>query len=155
MQFHIVTSSVAAKDLEGRLLLVRTYWRNDTWEIPGGQVEAGEDLIHAGIREVEEESGMTVAIVSLAGIYHNLSRNIVNFVFRGVIRGGSPRPSPETSDVKFVEPHHIPNFVTRPQFLVRVEDAMREVLGPRYCVFTTDPWKIVHDGWGVVSQKKT
>jgi 8-oxo-dGTP diphosphatase len=42
------------------------------WEFPGGQVEVGEDLISALIREIKEETGIIVSVQRLAGVYQNV-----------------------------------------------------------------------------------
>ncbi len=44
-------------DDSGDMLLIR---RNNRWDLPKGKVEAGETLIQAALREVEEESGIKV-----------------------------------------------------------------------------------------------
>jgi 8-oxo-dGTP diphosphatase len=56
-------------DQAGRLLLIKR--RNEPgaglWSLPGGRIEPGETDAHAVIREVKEETGLTVAPVRLAG----------------------------------------------------------------------------------------
>ena len=42
----------------GKLLWCRHQDR-DTWEIPGGHIEAGESAIEAAVRELQEETGAT------------------------------------------------------------------------------------------------
>lgn len=45
---------------EGKVLLVRQYRqavRDFVWELPGGVVDAGEDALAAGLRELREETG--------------------------------------------------------------------------------------------------
>ena len=44
-------------DAEGRMLLIR---RGGRWDLPKGKVEAGETLLQAALREVEEETGVKV-----------------------------------------------------------------------------------------------
>ena len=44
-------------DEAGRMLLIR---RNGRWDLPKGKVEAGETLLQAALREVEEETGVRV-----------------------------------------------------------------------------------------------
>src|ERR1700730_9309345 len=53
----------------GRILLVRRARApgRDLFSLPGGVVEAGETLAQAVIREVLEETGLTVEPVRLAG----------------------------------------------------------------------------------------
>lgn len=48
---------------EGRLLLVNTR-STGKWSFPGGRCEAGETDAEAAIREVHEETGVTVAVES-------------------------------------------------------------------------------------------
>ena len=45
-------------DDSGDMLLIR---RNNRWDLPKGKVEAGETLLQAALREVEEETGMAPA----------------------------------------------------------------------------------------------
>ena len=51
-----------------QILLVR---RADDgyWELPGGRVEVGESASSAVIREVAEETGVTIKVTGLAGVY--------------------------------------------------------------------------------------
>jgi 8-oxo-dGTP diphosphatase len=49
----------------GRVLFVR---EGDTWLLPGGRLEAEEPPEIGAIREVEEETGLTVEITGLAAI---------------------------------------------------------------------------------------
>src|ERR1700750_1374897 len=58
----------AARDITGRLLLVRRCDTGD-WELPGGHVDPGESAADAAVRETAEESGITVQVTGLAGIY--------------------------------------------------------------------------------------
>jgi 8-oxo-dGTP diphosphatase len=54
-----------------RVLLV---WRaiepyKDCWDIPGGFLEPGEHPIDGMLREVREETGLTVRVIDLLGVY--------------------------------------------------------------------------------------
>ena len=49
------------RDSEGRIALVRNRW-SDGWVLPGGSVESGETLREAVVREVREETGLTVRV---------------------------------------------------------------------------------------------
>ena len=46
-------------DDAGDMLLIR---RNNRWDLPKGKVEAGETLLQAALREVEEETGINVIV---------------------------------------------------------------------------------------------
>lgn len=50
------------RDGEGRIALVRNRW-SDGWVLPGGNVEAGETLREAVIREIREETDLAVRVV--------------------------------------------------------------------------------------------
>lgn len=52
----------------GQVLLVR---RADDgyWELPGGRIEVGESASAAVVREVAEETGVTITVTGLAGVY--------------------------------------------------------------------------------------
>ncbi|MFJ4520049.1 NUDIX domain-containing protein [Streptomyces sp. NPDC088810] len=54
-------------DAVGRVLMVEPSYK-DYWEIPGGYVETGESPLHAAIREVQEELGITPPIGRLLAV---------------------------------------------------------------------------------------
>ena len=45
------------------------------WALPGGKVEPEETVEEAVIREVKEETGLTVAIIKKIGEYHEKGEN--------------------------------------------------------------------------------
>jgi len=55
---HIAGAGVIFHDSTGRILLLKPTYRDDTWEIPGGGLDAGEDPLQAVQREVKEELGI-------------------------------------------------------------------------------------------------
>ncbi|WP_433788698.1 NUDIX domain-containing protein [Actinoplanes sp. CA-252034] len=55
---NITGAGVILHDEHGRFLLVRPSYRADTWEIPGGGLDEGENPWQAARREVEEETGL-------------------------------------------------------------------------------------------------
>jgi ADP-ribose pyrophosphatase YjhB (NUDIX family) len=84
---HIVAVAGAFFNEAGQVLLVRTEQRG--WECPGGQVEEGEDLIAALVREVQEETGCVVEVERLVGVYTNpVLPSKVMFMFVGKYVGG-------------------------------------------------------------------
>ncbi|GGG69310.1 NUDIX hydrolase [Paenibacillus radicis (ex Gao et al. 2016)] len=66
---HIVAAGGFVEDGEGNILLVKT--RDGGWVYPGGQVEVGENLMDALVREIQEESGIDTTVSYLIGIYSN------------------------------------------------------------------------------------
>jgi 8-oxo-dGTP diphosphatase len=64
---RVAVGGVALRDR--RILLVRraTAPARGRWSLPGGHVELGEDVRSALVREVHEETGLTVVVRSLVG----------------------------------------------------------------------------------------
>jgi ADP-ribose pyrophosphatase YjhB (NUDIX family) len=54
-------------DAAGRILMVEPTYK-DYWEIPGGYVETGESPLHAAVREVQEELGITPPLGRLLAV---------------------------------------------------------------------------------------
>jgi ADP-ribose pyrophosphatase YjhB (NUDIX family) len=66
-----------------------------TWNLPGGRVEAGEGLVDAMLREVQEEAGIAVDLQGLLCADQVLasgseSEGRMRFVFLGTPRGNEP-----------------------------------------------------------------
>ena len=67
---HVTVATVVEKD--GRFLFVEEHTEGVTHTVfnqPAGHVESGETLIQAAIRETLEETGHTVEVDALLGIY--------------------------------------------------------------------------------------
>ncbi len=64
---HIVSAACIVLNDEQEILLIKGPKRG--WEMPGGQVEIGEPLHEAAIREVKEESGAHIEITRFCGIF--------------------------------------------------------------------------------------
>lgn len=119
---HSVSAGAVVIRDDRRLLAVQ---RRDTgaWVTPGGVVDAGEPLQDAAAREVYEETGITIELGTLAGIYQNLSTNVVTFVFRArPVSAEHPRTSDETSHVRWLTLTQAADLMTGP-FTTRVRDA--------------------------------
>lgn len=57
------------------------------WVLPGGHVEAGEDWATANIREVQEETGLTVRSQILMGLYSDPAVTVTQEVLAAGYRG--------------------------------------------------------------------
>ncbi len=88
-------------DGSGRYLLVRETKAiaRGRLSLPAGGLEADESLAHAAIREVVEETGLTVEVTGLLGIFHcertSEGSYGVNMVFGAQPISGSLTPTSE------------------------------------------------------------
>jgi ADP-ribose pyrophosphatase YjhB (NUDIX family) len=98
----------AVFDAAGRLLLVE---RADSrqWCMPGGAADVGESPSAGAVREVLEETGLSVRATRLLGVYDNLTwemPSVVSYVyyllFECEVLGGELTPSHETTDFRWV-----------------------------------------------------
>jgi len=62
-------------EVEGGIVLVRRKNPPPGWAIPGGFVDYGERVEEAAIREAREETGLSVRIHSLLGVYSDPDRD--------------------------------------------------------------------------------
>ncbi len=123
---RMVATCAYVENAAGEILLVRTMDRPDTWEMPGGRVEAGESLPDAVRREVEEESGIRIEPTGLVGVYENVDLGVLVAVFRARPLDGTVRPQAgEILEAAFVAPDRLETLVTRPQARIRLADARR------------------------------
>src|SRR6201982_327655 len=105
---QLAVSAVIFRD--GKILLLRRAKSpgHGFWSLPGGRVEFGESLHVALAREVDEEAGLKIEIVALAGWREVLPGAgggpylIRSLAARGV--PGEPRLNEEHDDFKWVEP---------------------------------------------------
>ena len=84
---------------------------NDRWAIPGGYMEPGESLSEACKREVLEETGLSVEIQRLIGVYTSPNLRLeypdgnkwqlVAFYFEVIVIGGELALSEETTDIRY------------------------------------------------------
>ncbi|HEY3011085.1 MAG TPA: NUDIX domain-containing protein [Micromonosporaceae bacterium] len=64
------------QDADGRVLLVRASPRSNTpgvWSLPGGGIDHGEHPADAAVREIAEETGLTVTITGLRGVVSDIT----------------------------------------------------------------------------------
>jgi 8-oxo-dGTP diphosphatase len=90
-------AATAILDGEGRLLLVREGYDRHRYTFPGGALEPGESPLDAVIRETREETGVTVEIDHVVGIYR-LVGGLAVFLFRCSLEDGEPA-LPRTGEI--------------------------------------------------------
>lgn len=96
-------------DDAGLLLVVKENYGKFRWSLPGGMVDPGEVPQDAVVREVLEETGTTVEVNHLVGIYR-LDDGFEAYAFRCTIANGEPaiQPTDELTDVEWMDPAVIP-----------------------------------------------
>jgi len=107
-----IAVSAFVLDDAGRLLMIRRT-DNDLYAIPGGQLELGETLTQAAVRELQEETGMTVEVTGVVGMYSNPDHVIAyddgevrqefSICFRARPINGELHTSNESKEVHWVE----------------------------------------------------
>ncbi len=112
---------------------------NGQWEPPGGVLEL-ELVLNGLVREVLEETGLTIEPGPLTGVYKNMDRGIVALVFRCSAPDEEPSTSAEALEVRLAERRRNQR-AHGPGYAVRMLDALRE--GP--------PAIRSHDGVTLVS----
>ena len=130
---HIVSAATIVINDQQEILLIKGPRRG--WEMPGGQVEEGESLKDAAIRETKEESGIDVEIVSFCGVYQNVKRSICNTLFLAKPVGGEPTTSSESLEVSFFPIEEALELVTHSNFRERIEHCLNEGQQPFYVEF--------------------
>jgi ADP-ribose pyrophosphatase YjhB (NUDIX family) len=99
----------------GRLLLIRRGHEPAMgyWSLPGGRRLAGEDAETACVREVAEETGLTVRVLRRAGRVHRAGDagffyDIEDFVCEAV--GGTLRAGDDADRVRWVSRAELPEL---------------------------------------------
>jgi 8-oxo-dGTP diphosphatase len=118
---------------EGRVLLAtRTKPPFDgAFSLPGGRIEAGEDLKEAALRELEEEVGVKAKIVAFNRYVEmitpeagsELRQHYVILSFVGTWIAGEGRAGPEAGSVLWAELDQLDRLTTSPHLRAVVEDA--------------------------------
>lgn len=118
---HSVSVAGVTFDDAGRILVIKRR-DNGQWQAPGGVLELSESLEAGVLREVLEETGVSVRVDRLTGVYKNVKLGVVALVYRCSFLGGAPSPGDESSEVAWMS---LANAIAhmQPTFAVRLEDA--------------------------------
>lgn len=130
---HIVSAATIVLNEQNEILLIKGPRRG--WEMPGGQVEEGESLKEAAIRETKEESGIDIEVIKFCGIYQNVNQSICNTLFLAKPIGGEPTTSSESLEVGYFPIEKALKMVTWNNFRQRIEHCLNEELHPFYIAF--------------------
>lgn len=106
----------------GKVLVVRRARKPalNLYTLPGGAVEAGETLVEAAIREVREETSLSIEPVALAGHREviarddkgKVERHFVILCFASRWLSGEPVLSDELDDSRWVDPSELGDYRT-------------------------------------------
>jgi 8-oxo-dGTP diphosphatase len=121
---------------QGKVLLIRRSKEplRGRWVVPGGTVELGETLEEALVREVKEETGLTVRPLEVVLVFDRIEREgdavryhyvIVDYLCEYV--SGTPQAASDAEAVAFVAPEELPSYVLPPKALEVVLDGFRRV----------------------------
>ena len=145
---HIVAVGGLIENDRGEVLLVKTHHRG--WEFPGGQVEVGETLVDALVREVREESGIEITVLSLVGVYSNTatykgpdgvtevpSKVMLDFTGRAV--GGTLGTSDETAASGWFPKNEVLSLLSAPAIQTRYRAYLDGSGTPVYMAYRSRP----------------
>ncbi len=145
---HIVAVGGIVDDGNGKILLVKTH--SSGWVFPGGQVEVGENLIDALVREIKEESGIDIIVNQLIGVYSNTKINkghdgkiviptkiMLDFTCAPI--GGELCTSEETTESCWIEKEKVLDMITTPAYKTRFQAYMDFNGNVNYMDYNTRP----------------
>ncbi|MER6139402.1 NUDIX domain-containing protein [Streptomyces sparsogenes] len=132
-----VVPSVTAvvRDEEGHLLLIHKT-DNDLWALPGGGHDVGESIAQTVVREVQEETGISVVVEDIVGLYtdrqHVMAyddgevRQQFSICFHARPIGGALRTSSESKEVRWVSPADLDKLDIHPSMRLRIIHGLDE-----------------------------
>jgi ADP-ribose pyrophosphatase YjhB (NUDIX family) len=137
----VPSTTAAIRDNAGRLLLIHKI-DNNYWALPGGGMEIGESIADAAVREVAEETGLSVELTGVVGIYtdpgHVMAyddgevRQEFSVCFHARVLSGEPREDgSETKAVRWVEPADVAGLSIHPSMRRRIDDALAARAAPQ------------------------
>lgn len=130
---HILSAAAIVLNEKGEILLIKGPERG--WEMPGGQVEEGESLKEAAVREVREETGIEIEVLSFCGVFQNVKDSICNTLFLAKPIGGKETTSAESLEVGFYPIAQALEMVTWKNFRERIEYCLNDKSHPFYIEF--------------------
>ena len=142
---HIVAVGTLVQNKQSQFLLVKTEWRG--WEMPGGQVEKGEDITSALNRETLEEAGIDIEIERLAAIYSSInepSKVILDFISE-YKDGDIQKRDNEILDARWFSKEEILSIIQSDPIKYRVQWLLENQNKIRHASYTKNPFKILSE----------
>jgi 8-oxo-dGTP diphosphatase len=136
---HSVSAGGAVIREDGRMLAIKRA-DNGEWVLPGGIVELDEDPRDTVRREVLEETGVTVELDRLTGVYKNMRLGVVSLVFRCRPLSGVVQPTAEATEAAWLDSAQVTGRMAE-AFAIRLIDALE----------ADEPHVRIHDGQRLLS----
>ncbi|SFM50364.1 ADP-ribose pyrophosphatase YjhB, NUDIX family [Paenibacillus sp. 1_12] len=130
---HVVSAGAIVLNDEGKILLILGPRRG--WEQPGGNVEEGESIRDAVIREVKEETGIDIEVTKFCGIYQKLMSGTISTCWLARAIGGEIQTSNESLEVGFFSIEEALKMVTWTNFTERIIKCLDDKEHPFYVSF--------------------
>jgi ADP-ribose pyrophosphatase YjhB (NUDIX family) len=114
-------------DDAGRLLVVQRGHDPGAglWSIPGGRVEPGESDAEAVVREVAEETGLTVTVGDLAGEVERPGPPGTTYVirdYRATATAGTLTPGDDAADARYASRPDLLSLPTTPLLIATLAE---------------------------------
>ena len=137
----VVAVTAVVRDDTGCILMIRRT-DNDLYAIPGGAQEIGETISQTVIREVKEETGITVKVTGLIGVYSD-PKHVIAFTdgeirqefsicFRARPTGGDLRTSTESKEVLWIDPDQLGALNIHQSIRLRIQHGLEHRTEPYY-----------------------
>ena len=148
MPVHIIAAAGIVVNGKNEILLVRNPRRG--WEFPGGQVEAGENLIDAVKREILEETGYAVEVGEVFCISSNTckypgyngvkeipTKIILDFICH--TRGEPAKASEEDLETAFIPRDKVLEMIRAKAYIERYKAFLEYTGRPVYLEYKSKP----------------
>ena len=140
---HIVLTTALVVNEDDKILVIKAPDPSRGWEMPGGQLEEGEDLYHGVKREIYEETGISISVGSLVGIYTSISDTSVIFCFLAEYQSGKSATSQESLEVKWVDKGELVSIITQDHIAERAKDGLKYSGKVIYRAYRIKPYQVI------------
>ncbi len=137
----VVAASAFVQNEAGEVLLIQRS-DNGLWAIPGGAQDVGESIVGTATREVREETGISIEVTGLVGIYSDPGHVIAyddgevrqefSVCFRGQSVGGTLTTSTESKRVEWIEAERLRQLDIHPSVRRRIEHGLTHADQPYF-----------------------
>lgn len=146
---HIVAVFGIVENDNEEILLLKHRNRN-LWGFPGGQVEVGENLIDALLRETKEEGNMDIAVNKMFSVSSNTctyqgyngygtipTKVVMGFICKYI--SGEFRESDETTEAIWVSKAKVLDYLVVPDFIEKYKAYLNFKGDVQYLEYITKP----------------